>query len=89
MCIKVGGIKMDVVTIAVAIAVGATLASLSSVLLNIIKDVLNGKSNEAQVIIKKDGRTIEILNLTNEEIDRLLLDFKQGYQGHTPQEALK
>lgn len=75
---------MDVVTIAVAIAVGATLASLSSVLLNIIKGFLKGKPNEAQVIIKKDGRTIEILNLTNEEIDRLLLDFKQGYQGNTP-----
>ncbi len=43
---------MDVVTIAMAIAAGATLASLSSVLLNIIKDVLKGQSNEAQVIIK-------------------------------------
>lgn len=75
---------MDVVTIAVAIAVGATLASLSSVLLNIIKGLLKDKPNEAQVIIKKDGRTIEILNLTNEEIDRLLLDFKQGYQGNRP-----
>lgn len=80
---------MDVVTIALAIAAGATLASLSSVLLNIIKDFLKGKSNDGQVIIKKDGRIIEILNLTNEEIDRLRQDFKQGYQGNTPQEAVK
>lgn len=75
---------MDIVTIIFSIALGATLASLSSVLLNIIKDFKSKKRNEAQVIIKRGSRTIKILTLSNDEIDRLLQNLK-SYQPDNPQ----
>ena len=74
---------MDLVTIIFSIAVGATLASLSSVLLNLIKDFRSKKRNEGQVIIKRGSRTIKILTLTHDEMDRLLQDLK-SYQPDNP-----
>ncbi len=74
---------MDMVTIMFSIAIGATLASLSSVLLNLIKNFRSNKKDEAQVIIKKGGRTVEILTLSHTEVDRWLRDFKSDQQDNT------
>ena len=77
---------MDLVTIPVAIATGAALAALSSVLLDIIKDKL--KDPPPRVVIKKGSRTIDTFIVTNDQVDKLRRELKEGYQGNAPQSVV-
>lgn len=77
---------MDLVTIPIAIATGAALAALSSVLLDIIKDKL--KDPPPRVVIKKGSRTLETFFLTDDQLERLRKELEEGYQGNAPQSAV-
>lgn len=77
---------MDLITIPVAIATGAALAALSSVLLDIIKDKL--KDPPPRVVIKKGSRTIETFFLTNDQLEKLQRELKEGYEGSAAQSAV-
>lgn len=67
---------MDIVTIGIAMALGATLTSLASVLFLAIKRVISEKDENNEPTIKTfDYR--EISNLTTEELDRIINDIEQ------------
>lgn len=67
---------MDIVTVGIAMALGATLTSLASVLFVVIKRKISEQDENNQPPIKKfDYR--EISNLTTEELDRIINDIEQ------------
>ena len=67
---------MDIVTVAIAMALGATLTSLASVLIVVIKRRISEQDENNQPAIKTfDYR--EISNLTTEELDKIINDLEQ------------
>lgn len=77
---------MDLITIPVAIATGAVLAVLISDWLGIIKDKL--KDPPPRIVIKKGSRTIDTFFLTNDQLERLQQELKEGYEGSAAQSAV-
>lgn len=67
---------MDIVVVAVAMAVGATLASLSTVLIAAIKRFISNQDDNQKVIIGKFDYN-EISELTIEELDKIIYDVEQ------------
>ena len=77
---------MDISQMAVAIAMGATLAALLSFFLTLLRNSRSAAKGDIIVIIKKGWHTIEILNPTSDEIEtRLgeLRDFKNNHPNST------
>ena len=64
---------MEIVTIAVAMAVGATLASLASVLIAVIKKIT---STQDKIVPPKFDYK-EISDLTTEELEQVINDLEQ------------
>lgn len=66
---------MEIVTIAVAMAAGATLASLASVLIAVIKKITSTQNGEDKIVVSKFDYK-EISDLTTEELDQIINDLE-------------
>lgn len=63
---------MDIAFTVFVFAMGAAIAAIFSFFLTFIRNSMLANKGEITVLIKKGGHTIEILNPTSDQIDKLL-----------------